>query len=887
MQRVSWFRFAPVVFGLMMMVMRPARAATVPSGFSDIVVATGIQQPTAMQFAPDGRLFVSQQTGALRVVKNGALLAEPFVTLPVNAAGERGLLGLDFDPNFASNRYIYLYYTSNTPVVHNRVSRFTASAANPDQAEAGSETVILDLNPLSGATNHNGGAMHFGPDGKLYIAVGENANGTNAQSVQNLLGKILRINPDGSIPDDNPTTFTNTGGETLTPTGQNRAIYALGLRNPYTFAFQPKTGRLFINDVGQSTFEEINEGVKGANYGWPTTEGPTDNLNVRAPLFFYRHQVIDDGFSCAVTGGTFYDPPTQLYPNSFVGQYFFADYCGGWIRSLDPSSATSASFARNIAAPVDLKVGPDGALYYIEYQGGSVRKIAYALAAPNISLQPVSITVAPGATASFRIEAAGDGLKYQWQRNEQPIPDANAPTYSFTATVADNGAKFRCVVSNAGGSVNSDPATLTVTEDHAPIPVITAPREGTVFKAGQTFRFEGRATDQEDGELPASAFTWRVDYHTGDAPPRPFVSPLTGVKSGQFTIPTRTPYTLSNVFYRIHLTVRDASGREAEVTRDILPLTVLLRFRTNPPGLALSLEEGSAPDTPFEVRGVVGIIRNLSAPAPQDYNGVSYVFDRWSDGGAQSHEITTPESDTTYTAYFRRAGTAPGIVISTPANEGFYRALTTASGTTGAGATDVRVSLFRYESTGAPAGYFNGSTWTSEPTLFAAALNDGRWSLALPTREQGLVDTRYLLRAVVRDSSGERAASVRFVIDRANPRISITAPTEGQTLVTLERARGLVSDPGLAGVSYVRVLLYRAATTSEPAGYWNGRAFVPTLRPDDYPRATLGSDSWSFLLPRPAQGLVPANYGLRAYAFDRAGNSNLTPVVRFRIGSTP
>ena len=133
-----------------------------------------------MEFAPDGRLFVCLQGGQLRVIENGVLLATPFVTVTTTANGERGLLGITFDPNFASNQFVYVYYTVITAPIHNRVSRFTA---NGNVAVAGSETVILDLDNLSGATNHNGGAIHFGPDGKLYVAVGENANAANAQTV--------------------------------------------------------------------------------------------------------------------------------------------------------------------------------------------------------------------------------------------------------------------------------------------------------------------------------------------------------------------------------------------------------------------------------------------------------------------------------------------------------------------------------------------------------------------------------------------------------------------------------------------------------------------------------------------------------------------------------
>jgi len=156
-----------------------ARAATLPAGFVETRVASGLSSPTAMAFAPDGRLFVTQQGGALRVIKNGALLSQPFMTLSVNSSGERGLLGIAFDPDFTSNGFVYVYYTTSTSPVHNRLSRFTASAANPDVVAAGSEVQLLNLPNLSSATNHNGGAIHFGTDGKLYIAVGENANGSN------------------------------------------------------------------------------------------------------------------------------------------------------------------------------------------------------------------------------------------------------------------------------------------------------------------------------------------------------------------------------------------------------------------------------------------------------------------------------------------------------------------------------------------------------------------------------------------------------------------------------------------------------------------------------------------------------------------------------------
>jgi glucose/arabinose dehydrogenase len=321
---------------------------------------------TAMAFAPDGRLFICLQDGELRVVKNGALLSQPFVTVPTSANGERGLLGVAVHPGFASNGWVYVYYTSSQGGTHNRISRFTADG---DTAET-LETVLVDLPNLSGATNHNGGALHFGADGMLYVAVGDNADGGSAQSLSTPLGKMLRLNDDGTAPSDNP--FFGTA------TGLNQAIWALGLRNPYTFAVEPGSGRIFINDVGQSTWEEINEGIAGANYGWPATEGPTSQPAFTSPLYAYQHS---SGLvrGIAIVGGTFYQPSVANFPSSYAGSYFFADYAGGWIHRLEPAGNTVSIFAHMPGGQTDLRVGPDGALYSLAMTGGTwgVERISF------------------------------------------------------------------------------------------------------------------------------------------------------------------------------------------------------------------------------------------------------------------------------------------------------------------------------------------------------------------------------------------------------------------------------------------------------------------------------------------------------------------------------
>ena len=440
------------VIALLILLATQLSAATLPTGFTETQIS-GISSPTAMEIAPDGRIFVCQQNGQLRVIKNGALLPTPFVTISVDPAGERGLLGVAFDPNFASNNFIYVYYTVSTSPRHNRVSRFNA---NGDVGVANSEFILLELDNLTTATNHNGGAIHFGPDGKLYVAVGENATSSNAQSFNNMLGKILRINADGSIPTDNP--FFNT------TSGNNRSIWALGLRNPFTFTFQPGTGRMFINDVGQNTWEEINDGIAGSNYGWPTTEGATSNPAFRSPLFSYGHGT-GPTTGCAIAGGAFYNPTTVNFPSSYVGKYFFADLCSGWIRTFDPANGNAAAFASGIGQPVDLKVTSDGSLYYLSIGASSVFRVLFTNTSPTITQNPTDQNVAPGQTATFSCAASGSTpLNFQWQRNMSAIQGATNSSYTTSATVlGDSGAKFRCVVTNTFGSATSNEATLTVT----------------------------------------------------------------------------------------------------------------------------------------------------------------------------------------------------------------------------------------------------------------------------------------------------------------------------------------------------------------------------------------------------------------------------------------
>jgi len=328
----------------------PALPAPAPSAWVQTVIADSLDSPVAMAIAPDGRIFVCEQGGRVRVIRNGRLQRQPFLTVPTVAAGEQGLVGIALDPSFATSGHLYLTYTAATPARRQVVARCTAG---PDRARPTSLTTLFELDDNRDSL-HVGGGMCFGRDGKLYLGTGDNSDERSAQSLWSTRGKVLRLNRDGTIPNDNP--FATV------VTGRLRAVWARGLRNAFGLAADPGGGRLFITDVGGAQFEEVNEGARGANYGWPLCEGASRDTGFRAPLHAYGH---DQG--CAITRGTFYRPASPRFPAVWVGRYFFAEYCRSEIRWLDPARPAVAPLLlkTRVPGPVDLCTGPDGALYYL------------------------------------------------------------------------------------------------------------------------------------------------------------------------------------------------------------------------------------------------------------------------------------------------------------------------------------------------------------------------------------------------------------------------------------------------------------------------------------------------------------------------------------------
>lgn len=613
-----------------------------------------------MTIAPDGRLYIAQKNGDVLIYDGENLLPTPFVSIDVDFSNERGLSGIAFHPNYEQNQWVYLYYTVSG-ANRNRLSRFTA---NGDVVLQGSEEILLELDPLAG-TIHNGGAMEFGPDGKLYIAVGDGSNPENSQNNTTVLGKILRLNDDGSIPEDNPF-YTQYSGNA-------RAIFASGFRNPFTMDVSSE-GRIFANDVGGGEYEEVNDVLAGANYGWTLIEGPiqgqTPPPGYQDPFYAYSHDL-----GCAIVGAAFYDPETLRFPARYHGNFFFADYCEGYIKVLDSETGDIIeTFATNINRPLAMEFRSDGQMFLLERAGigggsnqdnqssddGALWLISFVdNGKPFIGRQPESVTVPIGETVSFSVNASGDQpLTYSWEKNGLAVGENSSELTLENVQLSDDGAIIRCIVSNASGSVISENAILNVTSNQRPAPVIVTPDASLTYGGGQLISFSGTATDPEDGALNADAFTWWVDFHH-NTHTHPAVDPVTGITEGEFAI-SQVGEISENVWYRIYLQVTDSEGLTQTVFREIFPRTSTVTIDSNPEGLLINVD-GKEVSAPYSFTGVEGILRSVSPVKAQRVGNTLYVFDGWEDGFAQQiRTYATPEEDSSFVINYKSAPVGDG-----------------------------------------------------------------------------------------------------------------------------------------------------------------------------------------------------------------------------------
>ena len=622
----------------------PARAA-LPADFERTELVTGLDQPTAFRQMPDGRIFIAEKGGAIKVYEDDHLNPQPVITLVVlktDTDEERGLLGIEPDPNFETNGYLYVAYTSAGN--HDRLSRVTVQG---DTADPASEVVLLE-STQAGNIYHHGGEVRFGPDGKLYWGMGMNTDNANSQNLTNVHGKIMRLNVDGSAPADNPF---------LTTPNAVPQIWAYGLRNPFRFTFTPNN-KLLAADVGGDKWEELDIVTRGGNYGWPLAEGTCATCAFINPIYTYAHTAPPEKAG-SITAAMVYTGDT--FPAKYKNKVFIADYALGFIRDLTFDSDYSTfieeeTFDADAGTVVQLEQGQDGNIYQLNIYPGVLSRIspsggnrapkAVIAATPSNGLAPLNVAFSSAGSN----DPDGTPLTYAWNFGDGTTSTAANPQKTYTA----NGTYTATLTVSDGAKTDQATQKITVGST-VPIATIISPTSQSKYNAGDTISFSGTGSDAEDSALPDSAFTWKVVFHHAQHT-HPFRDNIVG-KTGSFQIP-RSSDNIATTWYRIELTVTDSSGLATTKIVDVYPNLVNLTFTSNYPDATYTVDGIPRQGTTTE-SAVVGVERAVGAPSPQYTQDSQYIYNNWSDGQAQNHTITTLGTDATYTVNFNKSSTPP------------------------------------------------------------------------------------------------------------------------------------------------------------------------------------------------------------------------------------
>lgn len=445
-----------------------------PAGFIEKRIGQGVADPVALAFASDGTGFLAERDGRIHRIKGDTLLPQPAATLAVDTAGDRGLLGLALDAGFPGTPRLYAAFASQQPT-GNQI-RLVSYPVEGDRIDPAKETLILVVANPGNALTALGGAVASGADGKLYFGVGDLNQPELAQDLNAVNGKLLRLNPNGFIPNDNP--YYATG------VGQGKAVWAAGLGDPSGLVFHA-AGALYVADAKAGGWQEINVAVAGGNYGWPTVSGPSTDARFKPPFHAYPNSE-----GCRTQGGDFHVAGRGRFPADFAGDFFLADPCGNWIRRLIGVGGVSGErkdFVEGAPAPATLRFGPQGDLYYATKGLGGLYKLSYA---PELSISilahPEDVAVQEGESITFRVTVQGPPpLRYQWKKNGEEIPGATASSLTLaSATLQENGARFSVAVANDHGSVESRAALVTVGRNNIAPRIVTQPPDVGV-KLGQ------------------------------------------------------------------------------------------------------------------------------------------------------------------------------------------------------------------------------------------------------------------------------------------------------------------------------------------------------------------------------------------------------------------
>jgi glucose/arabinose dehydrogenase/PKD repeat protein len=743
-----------------------ARAGTPPPGFNESVAFSGLTEPTSIAFSPDGRVFVAQKSGVIKVFDSLAdTTPETFADLSKEVYNfwDRGLLGLALDPEFPAKPYVYVLYTLDA-VPGGSVPRWGGKSAgdpcpSPPGPTADGCVVTGRLSKLTASGNsmsvetplitdwcqqfpsHSIGDLAFGADGVLYVSGGEGASynaadwgqyGTPVNPCDDPPGGVgAALTPptaeggslrsqdvrtpgdptglDGTLLRIDPETGEGLPGNPYADSldANARRIAAFGFRNPFRIAIEPASGDVWVGDVGQGTWEEIDrvdpDGSGPKNFGWPCYEGNKtssarlnswDNIDINlceslyseglsavaAPTSAYKHgNPVLPGETCptggaSISGLTFYE--AGPFPNEYSGALFFADYSRNCIWVMMPGAdgrpnpADVRSFDPGAHAPVNLKVGPDGALYFADLSGGKIWKIthttgnqpptAVATATPEDGTAPLQVQLSAAGSSD---PDPGDELSYSWDLNgDGEFGDSTeiSPSYVYeqpgthTATVR---------ISDPDGSTDSDAVSIQV-DNAPPTATIEAPSPALTWAVGDPIAFSASATDPQDGTLPASAYKWSVIVHHCPSDCHLHtVETFVGQTEGVFVGPDHEYPS----WLEFRLTVTDSGKLTDTESVRVDPQTVTVNIQSFPAsGFEVSVDSTSG-ETPFSKTVIKGSNNTISAP-PQTVGETAYTFGAWSDDKAATHNVIANQ-DVDMTAVFGPPA-APAITATSPSPGG-------------------------------------------------------------------------------------------------------------------------------------------------------------------------------------------------------------------------